>query len=117
MDDFEIQILVAGVAALLIGYPVEIIKRRQYLKEGRSIQYLTLKVFFFIGFPILSIPALLSEVFPVWAKLSAMVLVAIVAFLDYVSINLARKTGRRFLGLPPEDEHTGEVIKDDEKKE
>jgi hypothetical protein len=113
--DFRMQLVAALIVACAIAMTVEIIKKKQYKKERRSIKYLAYKVFIIVMLPIISIPFLLTDVLSPLDKLIVIGLMFLsgLGYLYYVTS--ARKTFRKILGLPPEDEDTGVVIKEDKK--
>ena len=116
MDDFDKQLIIVMAVAILICEPLYFILKKRYKKQGRSTKYLIYKICFAIGLPIVTIPVLLTGVIPFWGKVMTVALGCIVGYLYLASITSARKSFRKILGLPPEDEDTGEVIKGDEKK-
>jgi len=59
---------------------------------------------------------LLSDVFSALEKLGVVVVAIIAGLVNDYSVTSARKSFRKILGLPPEDENTGEVIKKDKKE-
>jgi hypothetical protein len=114
--EFPEQLLLAIACSIVVFYPVYFILLKKYKKQGRSIKYLMPKLFIFIGIPILAIPVLLSDIFSSLEKLLLIIVATIAGLINYHSTTTARKTFRKIMGLPPEDEHTGEVIKDDTKE-
>jgi|GEM_PF-2145713 len=96
---------------------VYIVKRRRYKKEGKSIKYLDIEVFIKIGFPIIIILILLNDKLTVLDTLFISILGLAVVIAQSFAITQSRKTFRKIFGLPPEDEDTGEVIKEDNKKQ
>ncbi len=114
--DFRIQLILALIASLIVAYPVYFIMLRKYKREGRSIKYLIYKVCIIVMTPILSIPVLLSDVFSPFDKTIVIILGIAGGVIYLYSVTSARKSFRKILGLPPEDEHTGEVIKEDKKE-
>ena len=52
---FHLGVLIACLAGLLIVIPATMFMRRKYLKEGKSIKYLPLKMCTEIGIPIMYI--------------------------------------------------------------
>jgi hypothetical protein len=114
---FPEQILLALISSLALVYPIYFMLRKKYKSQGKSIKYLIPKLCIFIVTPILSIPVLLSDVFDSLEKLVLIIVTIIGGLANYYSTTLARKSFRKVLGLPPEDEDTGEVIKDEKKEE
>lgn len=115
--DFPEQLILALAASIAVFYPVYFFLIKKYKKQGKSIKYLMPKLFIFIGIPILSVPVLLSDVFAPLEKLIVMTVAIIAGLANYYSVTAARKSFRKILGLPPEDEDTGEVIKEDKKEQ
>ena len=113
--DFGIQMLIAFFLTCVIGLPIYIYKYKQFRKEGKSIKYLEFKVVIAIGIPITSIPVLLSDMSPLW-KIIAIISMLLSGIAYGYSLTSARKSIRNILGLSPEDEDTGEVIKEEDKK-
>jgi hypothetical protein len=111
LDEFDKHLIIAMVVALVIGMPLERVLKKRYKKQGRSIKYLTYKIYLLVIIPIVSIPFLLADVIPFWAKVAGVALGCIVGYFYLASVTSARKSFRKILGLSPEDEHTGEVIK------
>jgi len=114
--DFGLQLIVALAIALAVVYPLYFSMAKKYRMEGRSIKYLWHKLCIGVMMPILSIPILLSDVFPPLHKVVVILVAALAGLANLYSVTSARKSFRKILGLPPEDEHTGEVIKEEDKK-
>jgi len=114
--DTGLQFLIAAIIACIIGIPILFHKHNKYKQEGKSIKYLELKILITVGIPIMSVPVLLSNASLVWKIFTIIVMVLSGSAYVY-SIASARKTLRKIMGRPPEDEHTGEVIKKGETKE
>ncbi len=110
--DFKIQLILALIASLIVAYPVYFVMVKKYKMEGRSIKYLIYKVCIIVMTPILSIPFLLTNVLTPLDKIIVVLLMIGGGSAYLYSVTAARKSFRKILGLPPEDEHTGEVIKD-----
>jgi hypothetical protein len=89
--------------------------RKKYKEEGRSIKYLDLKVGFFVGFPIILTPLLLSDL-SILAKAVIGLLMAVGMVAYRYGFDASSRSFRRLMGWPPEDEHTGEAIKDEKKE-
>jgi len=114
--DFDIQLLIALVATCAIGIPITLYKYKKYRKEGRSIKYLASKVAIVVAIPVMLVLVLLQDELSLTQKLVA-VIAALISMVVYAYvITAARKSFRKILGLSPEDEHTGEVMKEDKKK-
>lgn len=114
--DFDTQLIIALIVAGSLCTFLDVKLTRSYKKQGKSIKYLQVQIIFGVGTPIMAIPALLSDVIPLWAKIVGFFSVSIVSCLQLASLISARKSFRKILGLPPEDEHTGEIIKEEDKK-
>ena len=114
MDDFEKQLLIVFVVANAIGLPLYYILKKRYIKQGKSIKNLEYKIAYAIVLPIISIPALLTPVIPFWGKALGIALTGIAGWFYMASSRSAQTSFRKILGLPPVDEHTGEVIKKEE---
>lgn len=117
MDYFDKISLAALITAIIIGETVYFTLKKRYKRQGRSIQYLEYKVAIAIVLPLVSLPFLLTNVISLWAKIGGLFLGCIIGIFYLASINAARRTFRNILGLPPEDEDTGETEKKDEKKD
>jgi len=112
---FQGQIFFAWVAACAICIPMLLYLRKKYKEEGRSIKYLDLKVMFFVVFPILLVPPLLSDM--TILEITVIGLLAAVGMVAYrYGFDASSRSFRRLMGWPPEDEHTGEAIKDEKKE-
>lgn len=117
MNDFGAQLLIALALICVIGVPTILYKLKKYIKEGKSIKYLELKVMITVAIPIFSILLLLRKELSFIDKIFIL-LVALIGMIAYAySITSARKSFREMTGLPPEDENTGEVIKEEKEKE
>ena len=114
--DFGIQLLVTLGIACAVCIPLVLYKYKKYRKEGKSIKYIELRVLITVGLPIMSVPFLLSNELTPLNKLIVIVLMFIAGVAYVYFITSARKSFRKIVGLPPEDEHTGEVIKEDKKE-
>jgi Ca2+/Na+ antiporter len=114
--DFGIQLLVTLGIACAICIPLVIYKYKEYRKKGKSIKYLELKVLITVGLPIMSVPFLLSNELTPLDKLIVIILMLITGVAYVYFITSARRSFRKIMGLSLEDEHTGEVIKDNKKK-
>lgn len=110
--DFGVQVLAAVGIACIVGLPIAFYLYKKYRREGRSIKYLEFKIAIVVGLPIVSIPFLLSDKLTIVNKLLAIILMLISGIIYAYAITSGRKTFRKIIGLSPEDEHTGEVIKD-----
>ncbi len=104
--------LLAFLMTCVIGLPLTFFKYRQYKKTGKSIKYLEFKIALAVGMPIISVPILLSNMSIKW-KLIAIILMLLSGVSYAYSLTSARKCFRKILGLSPEDEDTGEVIRKD----
>lgn len=114
--DFDTQLLIAFGLSCAIGIPITLYKYNKNKRDGKSIKYLELKVLISVALPILSIPVLLSNMSFKWKIIA--IFAALIGIVSYVySITSSRRTFRKVLGLPPEDENTGEVIKGDKKEQ
>jgi len=115
MNDFDTQIMIAFALICVIGIPIYLYKFKKYRRESKSIKYLEFKIAIAVTIPILSILLLLRKELSVLQKISLIIL----AFLGMVAyayfITSARKSFRKIMGLSPEDEDTGEVIKEENK--
>jgi len=89
----------------------------KYKNEGKSIKYLEFKISIAVGIPIVSIPFLLSNKLTIYHKLIIIIFMFIAGMIYACTMTAARKSFRKIMGLPPEDEHTGEVIKENKKEE
>jgi hypothetical protein len=113
--EFRMQFAIAAIVACVIAIPITIAQYKEFQAEGKSINYLSLKMFIAIIFPVMSIPVLLSKELSIGYKL-LMISSMVAAGSAYIcSVTSARKAFRKILGLPPEDDVTGEVIKEDKK--
>ena len=115
--DFGVQILVAFGITCSIGMPIAFYMYKKYRKQGKSTQYLSSKVAIIVGLPIISIPFLLSDKLSLFNKLIAIILMLISGIAYAYTINASRKIFRKVIGLPKENEHTGEVIKEEKNKD
>ena len=115
-DFLMFQILVAMVVSAIIVIPISIYKHIKYRKEGKSVKSLALKLTLKIGLPIISIPILLSDVLSWPWKIGIITLMGLGGILYLTGIEDTRDVIRKILGLPPVDEHTGQVIKEETKK-
>jgi hypothetical protein len=88
----------------------------KYKREGKSVKYLEFKVSIFVIIPIASIPFLLSDNLSILYKLLIIFSMLIAGVIYAYTMTSARKTFRKIMGLPAEDEHTGEIIKEEKKK-
>ena len=114
--DFDIQLIVAWIISIAIVITIILIKYNKAKKEGKSIKNLALKVSLFIGLPIMSIPFLLNKKISLLDKFIIIVAMFIAGIVYSYGIRYSRRIFRKIMGLPPEDEHTGEVIKEDKKE-
>lgn len=114
--NFDIQLIIAWAISISVVLPIIFIKYSKAKKDGRSIKNLVLKVTLFIGLPIISIPFLLSGKLSLLDKLAVIVVMVIAGTTYSYGIRYSRKALRKIIGLPPEDGHTGEVIKDKKKE-
>lgn len=113
--DFGTQMLLAFFVTCALSIPIILYKYRKFKKEGKSVKYLEFKITMMIGLPIMSVPMLLSDLSLKW-KVIAIILAALSGIAYAYGLTSARKSFRKILGLPPEDEDTGEVIKEDKKE-
>ena len=113
--DFGIQMFIGFLVTCATGIPIVLHKYKKYRKEGKSIKYLEFKIAIAVGMPIASILVLLSNMSFI-RKLLAIILMFIAGVIYAYSLHSGRKAFRKILGLPPEDGHTGEVIKDEDKR-
>lgn len=109
--DIGTQLVLAVLIACAIGMPIYFFMCRKYKKEGKSIKYLDLQIFFIVGFPIVLIPVMLSGELSFFDKVIIIILATGVVCAQSIIVRRSRKALRKFTGLPPEDEHTGEVMK------
>ncbi|MBI5665022.1 MAG: hypothetical protein HZC49_08070 [Nitrospirae bacterium] len=114
--DFDVQLMIAWVISISVVLPIIFIKYNKAKREGKSIKNLVLKVTLLIGLPIISIPFLLSGNLSLLDKLAVIVVMVIAGTVYSYGIRYSRKALRKIIGLPPEDEHTSEVIKEDKIK-
>jgi ABC-type amino acid transport system permease subunit len=113
--NFGIQMILALLITCVIGIPITLHKYKQYRKEGKSVKYLEFKVAIAVGMPIMTIPILLSAMTVIW-KVIALIAMLLSGIAYAYSVTSARKAFRKMVGLPPEDEDTGEIIKGDDKQ-
>lgn len=116
---FAIRMLIAIFVYFITVLPIIYFRTKKFLREGKSIKYLWLKVATMVGLPILSIPFLLSKSLTWSDKLIGIILAGMAGTLYVIGIDVIRDSVRRIFGLPPIDENTGKVIeeKDKEKKD
>jgi len=115
--DLQTQLIIALGLAFAVGIPILLYMHNRYKKEGKSVKYLEFKVAIVVGIPIVSIPFLLSDNLSILDKVLLVISMLIAGVMYGYTMTSARRTFRKIMGLPPEDEHTGEVIKDNKKKE
>lgn len=115
--DFDTQLMIAFAVFCIIGIPTLLYVYKRYRKMGKSIKYLEAKIGLAVAVPIFLILLLLRDDLS-WREKISLIILAMVGMVAYVyGINFARKAFRKIMGLPPEDEHTGEVIKEKKKEE
>lgn len=61
--DFRIQLIAALIVASIMTIIIDRIKRKKYVREGKTTKYLMPKLFICIMVPIMSIPVILSGMF------------------------------------------------------
>jgi len=116
MNDFGIQLLIAFIVMCAIFIPTYLYKYKKYKKEGKSIKYLEFKIAIIVAIPIYSILLLLRNDLSFLQKIF-LIIIALIGMIAYAYfIHSARRSFRKTMGLPLEDEHTGEVIKDEDKR-
>lgn len=115
MNEFDVQLLIAFAIFCIIGVPVLLLTYKKYRRMKKSIKYLEFKIAILIAIPILSILLFLRKELSFLEKLSILILafIGMVAYAYFITS--ARRSFRKIMGLPLEDEHTGEVIKEDKK--
>lgn len=113
--DFGVLLLIAGAIIVAVGLPITFYTYNKYRKLGKSVKYLEFKIAFAVGLPIFTIVVFLNEELSVQTKFIMIFAMAITGIVYAYTITFTRKILRKIMGLPSEDEHTGEVIKDDKK--
>ena len=114
MNDFDTQLLIAFTLICAIAIPTILYKLKKYTKEGKSIKYLGFKVTIAVAIPILSVVLLLRKELSLLDKIY-IIIIAVVGMVAYAYfITSARRSFRKTMGLPLEDEHTGLIKKDED---
>jgi hypothetical protein len=108
--DIGAQLVVSMIVGISIGIPIYLTLFNKYRKVGKSIKYLEFKIAIYVVLPIMSIPILFSNrTLPF--KLLTILAMFLSAIIYAYNITSARRTFRKVMGLPPENEDTGEVEK------
>jgi hypothetical protein len=104
--------MIACLCGLSIVIPLTIFVTKKYLKEGKSVKYLSLKICMAVGIPVMSIPILLSDIS--WPReIVAIVFVASSGALYLFCLITGRGLFGQLLGLPAV--HRDQSARKDEK--
>jgi hypothetical protein len=106
---------VVVIASVLVGAVWAHLWTEKAKREGRSIRYIPTKVVIFVGVVFYLVLAPFTNM-PIWLWLIIACVGLAAGVLQVYNLRLQRRTFRKIFRLPPEDEDTGEVIKEKEKK-